>query len=406
MNHVSVSNQAGKIVAALDVGSSKIGCLIVELGSSQNTSDSLGNARVLGVGYQRSKGIKGGLVFDAEAVELSIRAAVDKAERQAGFTIDELYISMNTGRIHSQNYGAVLELCGAKVKSSHLESLLHKGWDHVADSPHAILHSLPIGFALDGVTGIENPVGYSGNRLFADFHVVSADLEPVQRLLGCVEDSYLSPVSVIAAPYASALATIRPGEALEGVAVLDLGGGTSSLAVFVNDQFVFANSIAKGGIAISAALAKNFNMSWSDAERLKLHIGSDASHRVAYPKGTELISRQMMGIFLHQKQKMIDSGFAFDAVRYIVLTGGCALFYDAPRIAAEVFGKPVRVGIPQAVTGMPSQLVNPAFTALWGGISFQNTKQNELANRFSGPLGKGSKGSFARFGNWLHQLGV
>jgi cell division protein FtsA len=265
---------------------------------------------------------------------------------------------------------------------------------------------LPIGFALDGTVGIENPVGYSGQRLFADFHVVSADLEQVRRLLSCVEDSYLTPVSVVAAPYASALSTIRPRETREGVAVLDLGGGTSSLAVFANDQFIFANSIAKGGIQISAALAKSFNMSWPDAERLKLHIGKKLEHRTAFPKGTELIQRQLMGIFLHQKKKMMDAGFAFDAVTYIVLTGGTSLFYDAPRIAAEVFGKPVRVGVPGSVSGMPSQLVNPAFAALWGLVSYQNTRRPELADRFSGPLGSAARGSFARFGSWLHQLGI
>ncbi len=409
MNEIAVSRHAGKIIAALDVGSSKIGCLIVELGTRQNSPYCLANARVLGVGYQRSQGIKGGVVFDVEAAERSIRTAVDKAERQAGLSIDELYISMNTGRMHSLNYGAVLELAGAKVRPSHIDALLRKGWDHIADSPHAILHSIPIGYALDGVAGIENPLGFSGQHLFADFHVVSADLAQVRRLLGCIEDSYLSPVSVVAAPYASALATMRPRESKEGVAVLDLGGGTSSLAVFANGQFIFASSLAKGGQQISAAFAKAFNMTWRDAERLKLYIGKNASHRMSHPKGTELIQRQLMGIFLHQKKKMVDAGFAFDAVKYVVLTGGGALFYDSPRVAAEVFGKPVRVGGRQGVSGMPPQLVNPSFAALWGVISYQNTADNELSSRFvrpySGPLGKVAIGSIARIGNWLHQLG-
>jgi cell division protein FtsA len=406
MNQTATPRKTSKIVAALDVGSSKTGCLIVELGPVQGSASCLENARVLGVGYQRSQGIKGGLVLDPRAVEHSIRGAVDKAERQAGLSVDQLYISMNTGRIQSQNYGATLELGGAKVKNSHIEILLRKGWDHIADSTDAILHALPIGFALDGVAGIENPVGFSGQNLFADFHVVSADLDHVRRLMDCIEDSYLSPMFVVAAPFASALATIRRREANEGVAVLDLGGGTSSLAVFAGGRFIFAHSLAKGGMQISAALARNFSMSWLDAERLKLHIGANADHHVAYPKGTELISRHLMGIFLHQKKQMEDSGFAFNAARYVVLTGGGALYYDAARIAAEVFGKPVRIGVPRAVPGLPPQLVNPAFSALWGVIAYQNTRHQELAGRFAEPFGKSEKGSIARFGSWLHHLTV
>ncbi len=404
-NSRALAPPTGKIIAALDVGSSKIGCLIIESIAPPNIPFAPGNTRVLGVGYQRSRGIKGGLVFDSNAVETAIRAAVDKAERQAGITIDNVFISMNAGRIRSQNYGAVLDLSGASVKPVHVKALLRKGWDHVVGSSDAILHAQPIGYALDGVGGIESPIGYSGQRLFADFHVISADLQPVRALLSCVEDSYLSPISVVAAPYASALATLRSKEAREGVAVLDLGGGTSSLAVFSNQQLIFANSIAKGGISISAALARSFNMSWADAERLKLHIGSHPKHKEAYPTGSDLINRQLMGIFLHQKQKMIDAGFAFDAVRYIVLTGGGARYNEACAMAAQVFGKPARVGVPHAVSGLPPQLVNPAFSALCGIVSYQNIARNELATRFSSSSGAVAEGALSKIGDWFLRLG-
>jgi len=408
MNEVSKSRKGQRIVAALDVGSSKTACLIVEVGEPQvsTIASCLDNARVLGVGYQRSQGVKGGVVFDPRAVETSIRGAVDKAERQAGHSVDQLFISVNTGRIRSQNYGASLELGGSRVKPSHIDALYREGWDHIAHSPEAILHSLPLGFALDGASGIESPVGYSGRHLFADFHVVSASLGDVRRLLDCIEDSFLSPVSVVASPYASALATMRQRESNEGVAVLDLGGGTSSLAVFANDRFIYAGSLAKGGIQISAALARKFAMTWSDAEHLKLQIGTYAGGSVSYPKVNELIARQLTGIFLHQKKKMQDSGFAFDAVRYIVLTGGGARYYDAARIAAQVFGKPVRIGVPRAVSGMPPQLVNPAFATLWGVIAYQGARHRELAGRFAGLTGTGGKGSLSRLGSWFQQLTV
>ena len=399
--HNKGRNRPGKRIAALDIGSSKIACMIVEhrTGPAQTLVP-----HVLGIGYQRSQGIKGGVVFDPAAVEGSIRAAVDKAERLAGLTIDDVHVSLNAGRLRSHNYGAVLETAGAKIKDSHVEVLLRKGWQHMANEPDAILHAQQIDYALDGAGGIEHPKGYRGRHLFADFHAVSADLTQVRQHLSCIEDSYLSPASVIAAPYASALATLRQNEAHEGAMVLDLGGGTSSMAIFVNGRFVFASSLAKGGQQISAALAKRFKMSFEEAERLKLHIGRRLDQSHAFPKGHELIQRQLMGIFLHEKKKMLDAGFPLEALKYVVLTGGGSLYFDAPRLAAQVFGLPTRVGAPKAVSGLPSQLVNPAFSALWGIVTYQEQKPLELADRFAGPLGKTTKGSFSRLGSWLHKI--
>ncbi len=394
-------------IAALDVGSSKTACLIVEHQASREnapSSSGLPVPHVLGIGFQRSQGIKGGVVFDPAGVESSIRAAVDKAERLAGLTIDEVHVSINAGRLRSHNYGVMLETGGARIKDSHIDVLLRKGWNHLAHEPDAILHAQKIDFALDGTTGLDHPKGYRGQHLFADFHAVSADMAQVRQHLSCIEDSYLSPASVIAAPYASALATVRPNEAREGVMVIDLGGGTSSLAIFVNGRFVFSSSLAKGGQQISAALAKRFKMSVEEAERLKLHIGRGQDDKRAFPNGHELIERQLMGILLHEKKKIQEADFPLEALKYAVLTGGGALYYDAPRLAAQVFGLPTRVGRPKAVSGLPPQLNHPAFSALWGILAYQQQKPLELADRFSGPLGKSAKGSLSRLGDWLHRL--
>ncbi len=390
-------------MAVLDVGSSKTGCLIVETGDGDNPAFCLLNARVLGVGYQRSQGLKGGVVLDATAVEMSIRSAVDKAERQAGFSIDEVTVCLNAGRFHSQNCGAVLDIGGAKVKNSHVEAVLRQGWEQVSKAPYAILHAQPVGFAIDGVARMDNPAGFPGQRLFADFHVLGGEYQHVRRLLGCVEDSYLTPRSVVVAPYASALASLRQREINEGAAIIDLGGGTSSLAVFSGGHFVFASSLAKGGIAVSAALAKTFGISWKEAERIKLLVGRKRQQGSAWPKGVELIRKQYASIFLHQKKKMMDSGFALDAAKYVVLAGGGALFFDAARIAADIFDKPVRIGSPATVQGMPSQLVNPAFAALWGGVAYKYEEHRELASRFCSSSGY-VKGSFSRLGSWFQRL--
>jgi cell division protein FtsA len=350
--------------------------------------------------------------LDHRALEQSIRGAVDKAERTAGLTIDKVHVALGGGRMRSQNYGAMLEIAGARIKQSHLDVLMRKGQQHMAGSSDAILHARRIGFALDGVGGIEDPGGYSGQHLFADFHVLSANRDHVRQHLSCIEDSYLTPVSVIAAPYASAHAVLRPNEAFEGTAVLDLGAGTSSLAIYVGNHFVFASSIAKGGRQISAALARDFGLEATAAERLKLQIGkggdfakgADPAGPHNYPRARELIQRQMVGILLHQKKQMLEAGFPLEALKYIVLTGGGAQYFEAARLAADIFNTPTRIGLPKAVNGVPAQLLTPAFSTLWGIVSSRQDMQGELAGEFSASLEGAAGRSFARLGHWLQEI--
>jgi len=396
--------QGGQIVAALDVGSSKIACLIAQVQGAPEDPQALAASRVIGIGFQRSEGVKSGMVLEPAAVEQAIRSAVDKAERQAGLSIDRLYVSMNAGRLHSENYSASLDLENSRIKRRQVERLMREGWAHVADNPRAVLHAMPLGFTLDGVSGIDSPVGYTGARLSADFHAVTADMAPVQHLLGCIEDSYLSPVSVVAAPYASALASVRREELHQGVLVLDLGGGTSSLAVLAAGRFVFAASLSKGGSQISSALAKRFGVGWREAEMLKLHMGRGGADEARYPQASRLVTRQLSGILLHLKQKLEASGFAGDVAQRVVLTGGGALYHDAVRLTAEIFGKPTRRATPRAVSGLPPQLVNPAFTALWGTLVYQEKRHLELSQTHADAYSGGAAGSIRRLGGWLHNL--
>jgi cell division protein FtsA len=345
------------------------------------------------------------MVLDAAAAESAIRGAVDKAEQQAGMSIDRVHVALNAGRLHSENFGAVVELGGARVKHAHVDDLLRRGWEHVSQSSDAILHALPVGYSLDEAPGITDPVGYSGERLFADFHAVTADVEPVRRLLGCIEDCYLTPASVVATPYAAALATLRPHEAREGALVIDLGGGTSSLAVVSANHFVFADSLSKGGNQISAALAKRFTMAWRDAELLKLQIGRSSAARTAYAQGAELVAQQYAGILLHLKQRLANSGFALDASNYVVLTGGGALYQDAPRLTAEIFDRPTRVGAPLHAIGLPAKLSTAAFAALWGVVAHLDRQSEELGCRFDGQGHAGGAASLARLGHWLRRIG-
>jgi cell division ATPase FtsA len=175
--------------------------------------------------------------------------------------------------------------------------------------------------------------------------------------------------------------------------------------VVANGHFIYADSLSKGGIQVSAALARELGLPWREAELLKLQIGRGADGPAADPRAAEIVRQQYAGILLHVKQRLADSGFALDAGHYVVLTGGGALYDDAARLAADIFGRPARAAAPLHAAGLPPQLASPAFAALWGAIAHIDRRHLELASRFTGDGHVAGAASLSRIGHWLRRLG-
>ena len=203
--------------------------------------------QVLGFGLHQARGIKSGVVVDLDEAENSIRLAVDAAERQADITVQSLIVNISCGRIHSDTLSASVSLNGHEVDETDIRRVLQAGAGHLLTTDRTVVHSMPIGYSLDGGKGIRDPRGMLGDQLSVDMHVVTAQSAPLKNLELCIKRCHLDVEMMVATPYASGLACLVDDEAELGVACVDFGGGTTTISIFVDGQFVHSDAIAMGG---------------------------------------------------------------------------------------------------------------------------------------------------------------
>src|SRR5262252_1068046 len=270
-----VSAKRSAVICALDLGTSKVACLIGRLTprSPQEVLRRRSHAvEVLGLGHTQARGMKAGTVVDLTEAEAAIRQAVDGAERAAGVHIESVIVSVSAGRIASELYAASVPLRGTAGEAD-IERVLAAGSRHSVRQGRAVLHSLPIGFALDDVHSIRDPRGMLGRRLGVDMHVVTVDAAAARNLMLTVEQGHLAVEAMVATPYVSAQSVLADDEADLGTAVVDIGAGTTTTAVFVG-RFVHADGFALGSNHITMDLARGLNARIADAERIKILHGS------------------------------------------------------------------------------------------------------------------------------------
>jgi cell division protein FtsA len=247
------------VMSVLDVGSTKICCLIAKLTPRDDDavlSSRTHSVEVLGYGYQRSRGIKSGTVVDMDAAEQAIRLAVDSAERMAGVTVESLVANVSCGRLQSEIFSANVPLTGDAVAESDIQRVLSAGSSHSVTDGRAVTHALPISYSLDGSRGIRDPRGMMGHKLGVDMQVVTAEVPPVRNLELCINRGHLHVETMVATPFASGLSTLVEDETELGVACIDMGGGTTTLSVFVEGHMVHLDAIAVGGHHVTTDIAR------------------------------------------------------------------------------------------------------------------------------------------------------
>ena len=423
-----LSPRRGTIVSVLDIGTSKIVCLVAELEPVRPNEALRGRthrARVIGIGHQRSRGIKGGSVVDLEAAEQSIRLAVDAAERMAQVEIRSVIVNMTGGRLKSESYDAEVTLKGQGVNANDIRRVF-EATSHTGARPgRSVLHSLPTGFAIDSTRHIRDPHGMIGQRLGVDMHIVTSDEYSVRNLMLAVERCHLGVEAVVASPYAAGLSVLVDDEAEMGVAVVDIGGGTTSVGVFSNGVLVHSDAIAVGGNHITLDIARGLSTGVGQAERLKTLYGStlgsasDDRETVAVssvdeadrgrvqhvPKSNliRIIRPRVEEILEIVRDGLRSSGFSGAAGRRIVLTGGGAQLTGLTELCRIVISKQVRVGRPLGVQGLPDSVKGPAFSVPVGLLVYPQVAGLEhFEPRSSGLLlGTGTDGYFSRMGRWF-----
>ncbi|WP_181702535.1 cell division protein FtsA [Chthonobacter albigriseus] len=415
------------VVSVLDVGTSKICCVIARLMPRPSGDVLPGRTHaieVLGFGFQRSRGIKAGAVVDLEQAEKAIRLAVDSAERMAGLTVESLIVSVSCGRLGSETFSAGFDMAGREVSDADIQRVLDAGSQHTVKDGRAVVHALPIGYALDGNRGIRDPRGMLGQQLAVDTHVVTADSAPIRNLEICINRAHLEVETMVATAYGSGLATLVDDEAQLGVACVDIGGGTTKIAVFADGHFVHVDGFALGGHHVTMDLARGLSCRLVDAERIKtLHgsvIGVDSDERdmiTVEPVGdddvpthvprshiVQIITPRVEEILEVVRDRLHASGFAGRVGRRIVLTGGASQLTGLAELARKVLGRNVRLGRPVGVAGLPEAARGAPFATAVGLLIYPQVAQIEQFSSRRPRLALAANGGFvSRVGQWIRE---
>ena len=418
------------IVSVLDIGSTKICCLVGRLtpaGPGEALPGRTHTIEVLGFGHQRSRGIKSGVVANLDAAEQAVRRTVDAAERMAGVTVESLIVTLSAGRLASETCSAAVAVSGKAIVDADIGRVLAAGRRYSISEGRSVVHSLPIGYSLDGEGGIADPRGMIGQRLGVDMHVVTADAPPLRNLELAINRCHLSIEGMVASPYASGLSVLVDDEAELGCAVVDFGGGTTTIAVFNRGQFVHVDAVAVGGQHITTDIARGLSTRIEDAERLKTMYGSalpglsderdvlsvtpigdderDAPNYVPRSALTRIIKPRIDEILELVRDRLNASGFAALFGRRLVLTGGGSQLNGIGEAARRILARNVRLGRPLGIAGMPEVAKGPAFAAAVGLLIYpQVAGMEQTDDRHDTQLAMtGTGGYFARVGRWIKE---
>ncbi|MHA1158874.1 MAG: cell division protein FtsA [Alphaproteobacteria bacterium] len=424
------SQRRASLVSVLDVGSSKICCLIARL-RPRDPGEALPgrthSIEVLGVGHQRSMGIKSGVVADLDMVEQAIRSTVDAAERMAGVTIESLIVNVSCGRLASETYSASVALNGQAVTEADIGRVLSAGRRHSVTEGRQAVHALPIGYALDNDQGIIDPRGMYGQRLGVDMHLVTGETPPLHNLELCINRCHLTVEGMVASPYASGLSVLVDDEASLGCAVVDFGGGTTTIAVFNRGQLVHIDAIAVGGQHITNDIARGLSTRLECAERLKNMYGSalpgisddrdiltvppigddgdDHPNDVPRSSLTRIIRPRVEEILELVRDRLNASGFAGLVGRRMVVTGGASQLNGLGEAARRILARNVRIGRPLGIAGLPEATKGPAFASAVGLLIYpQVAEMEQFDDSWNLPMRlTGTGGYFSRVGRWIQE---
>jgi cell division protein FtsA len=423
-----VSPRRSATVAALDIGTSKVVCLIARL-DPQPPRETLRRrshgVEILGLGHTEGRGMKGGAVINLAEAEEAVRHAVDLAEHDASVQLESVVVSLSSGRLGSELYEARVGVVGPSITEGDVARVLTAGSRHAVRAGRVGLHSLPIGYAVDDVRGIGEPRGMLAAEFGVDMHAVTADAAAARNLMLTIERCHLEVGAMVAAPYVAGLSVLADDEADLGAALIDMGAGTTTIAVFSAGRFVHADGFAVGGYHVTMDVARGLNARISDAERIKTLYGSvmagnsderdmiavspvsdedsDPPQFVSRASLTRIIKPRVEEILEMVRDRLAQSPFAAEPRANVILTGGASQLTGLPDLASRIFNRPVRVGRPLGISGLPDAAKNPAFAVAAGLLVYPQAAHLEhFEPRRTRHLMTGT-GYIARVGRWLKQ---
>ncbi len=399
------------LVVGLDIGTSKVVALVGELAAD-------GSIEVIGLGSQPSRGLKKGVVVNIESTVQSIQRAVEEAELMAGCQINAVYAGIAGSHVRSLNSHGVVAIRDREVTHADVEQVIEAAKAVAIPADQRILHVLPQEFIIDGQEGIRDPIGMSGVRLEAKVHIVTGADSAAQNIVKCVQRCGLTVEDVVLEQLASSFACLTDDEKELGVCIVDVGGGTTDIAVFSSGAIRHTAVIPIAGDQVTNDIAVSMRTPTQYAEDIKLRyacalsqlanpdesievpsVGERPARRLARQTLAEVVEPRYEELFNLVRDELRRSGFEEVIAAGIVLTGGSARMEGAIELAEEIFHMPVRLGVPQQVKGLADVVRNPVYSTAVGLLLY--ARENSAPSTRSNVLGGGVNSALARLKSWF-----
>lgn len=371
-------------VAAIDVGSTKVSVIVGDIGER-------GEIRILGVGVAPASGLSRGIIDNIQSARDAIAIAVDKAEQSCGMRILSAVVGISGTHISSQNNRGIIAVPDRDrpISEDDRARVLEAAGQISIPTNRQVIHVLPRGYWVEGTDPVTDPVGMYGNRLDAETHIVTGAVSAVQNLAKCVEGAGVQVDDIVLAPIASATAVLEPEERMQGVAVVDIGGSTTSIAVFDEGTVAHTACLPIAGTHLTHDLARVLRCPWDSAEKLKAHhgaampdpsmtsesveihaFGTQTQKRVSVFHVCEILQARCEEILEMVAQELKRAGYLDRIAAGLVLTGGTSQLRGLAELAELRLDIPARIGRPHGCSGLTELISTPAYATATGLVKY------------------------------------
>ncbi|MDL2329008.1 cell division protein FtsA [Desulfosarcina sp. OttesenSCG-928-A07] len=389
-------HREGNIVVGLDIGTTKICAVVGEMMGR--------DIHIIGIGSHPSIGLRKGVVVNIEATVESIKRAVEEAELMAGCEISSVYTGIAGGHITSFNSSGIVAIKGAEITPHDVDRVIDAARAVAIPTDREVIHVLPQEYIVDEQTGIQNPVGMAGVRLEARIHIVTGAVTSAHNIVKCANRAGLDVCDIVLESLASGEAVLTEEEKQLGAGLIDLGGGTSDMAIFSRKNIRHTFVLPLGGDNLTSDIAIGLRAPLNEAEQIKRkfgtcnHTGIQANATIEVPgmggREPRKLPRQILGeilaprmeeIFTLLNREIVSSGMENTIASGMVLCGGTSLLDGVTDIAEAVFGVPARMGRPRGISGLTDVVNNPMFATGVGLVLYGAKKEPEKKFRIRDP---------------------
>jgi cell division protein FtsA len=382
--------RSGELVTGLDIGTTKICAIMAEVTPH--------GVEIIGCGTSPSRGLRKGVVVNIDVTVESIRQAIEAAEAMAGVSLDSAFVGIAGGHIKGINSRGVVAVSGKnrEVGQADIGRVIEAAKAITLPADRKVIHVIPQEFIIDDQRGVKEPLGMSGNRLEAEVHIVTGAVTSVENIIKCATRAGLEVRDIVLQPLASSEATLTPDERELGVILVDIGGGTSDIAVFVDGSIRHTAVLALGGDHLTHDIAIGLRTPPRCAEEIKRQYGCALASLVGSEEVVEvpsvggrkprMLSRQMLCEIVQPRMEEIFSlvdrevrraGFMQQIAAGVVVTGGSSLMEGVPELAEQVFDLPVRLGVPTRVGGLKEVVSSPMYATGVGLVLYGSDHRDQ-----------------------------